>query len=265
MPMLLENTHRYTPEMLERPPAGGLNVVTTLKHFAITTYSLDPERLALHLPPRFEPLCVRIADGNVQALMSVVSFYDTDFRLCRLSAPRFDFGQTNYRAYIVNRETGQMSAWFFGTTLDSAAVAIPRYLWRLPWHPGRMRFACTWDADRYTHYTMNTRSKWAAMELELEDTGRPVTALDGFPDLETAQVLLTHPLVGYYYRTDGAVGSYSIWHNRLQLTKGQCLHARFDLLDRLDLVPFSSQQHPHSVLIQPQTEFTIYLPPHKST
>lgn len=261
--MLIEQTYRYTPEMLRRPDTGGIDVVSTLEHFSIITYSLEPERLQAHLAPRFEPVCARLSDGTVRALMSVVPFRNTNFHSPRFPLLRASFGQTNYRAYVLDRETGKQAAWFFGTTLDSASVAIPRYLWKLPWHPGRMRFSCEWAGGRYTCYAMQTKSAWASVELELEDTGAQVAELDGFPDLETGRVLLTHPLVGFYFRRDGAPGSYPVWHDRLMLTVGQCRRARFDLLDRLDLVCFAAQGQPHSVLIQPKTEFTIYLPPRK--
>jgi hypothetical protein len=39
--------------------------------------------------------------------------------------------------------------WFFGTTLDAWALPVPRDLWRLPWHRGRVRFDCTYDAARF--------------------------------------------------------------------------------------------------------------------
>ena len=140
---------------------------------------------------------------------------------------------------------------------------IPRYLWKLPWHRGRIAFDCAYDStqQRYTHYRMTTKSDWAPVELELEDSGKPVSELSGCDDLEAALVILTHPLFGVFYRRDGSLGSYSIWHDRLQLSSGRCLQARFGLFDRLRVEPFAEQIKPHSVLIQPMTEFTIYLPP----
>ena len=48
--MLIEQTYRYTPEMLRRPDTGGIDVVSTLEHFSIITYSLEPERLQALMP-----------------------------------------------------------------------------------------------------------------------------------------------------------------------------------------------------------------------
>ena len=83
---------------------------------------------------------------------------------------------------------------------------------------------------------MTTANSWANANVELGDTGKPPTQLQGFNDLETGLVLLTHPRVGYYYRRDGRLDSYSIWHDRLQPSVGNVITARFDLLDRLGLV-----------------------------
>jgi hypothetical protein len=108
---------------------------------------------------------------------------------------------------------------------------------------------------------MTTVSEWASADVELADTGQPMTELAGFDDFEAAMVKLTHPMIGVFYRRDGRLGSYSIWHDRLRCTVGELVRARFDLLDRLEVVPFADQNTPHSVLIQPETEFIIQLPP----
>ncbi|HLX37508.1 MAG TPA: hypothetical protein VKR29_06880, partial [Candidatus Binataceae bacterium] len=68
---------------------------------------------------------------------------------------------------------------------------------------------------------------------------------------------------GYFRRRDGALGSYAVWHERLTPHAGLCGRARIGLLDRLGLVRFEEQNHPYSVMIQPRTDFTIYLPPHR--
>ena len=263
--MLIEKALRLTPEKLKRPQVGGIDAISTLEHFAIITYAVAPESLSRHLAPRFEPVCVRLADGKLHALVSVVPFHDVDFRLARFPLIRFAFGQTNYRAYVRDRETGTHCAWFFGTTLDSGTAIFPRYLWKLPWHRGRINFSCQPEEEVYHRYYMETKSRWAAAEVELEDAGGPLDHLDGFPDLETAMVVLTHPLEGFYLRRDGVLGSYRVWHNRLTPRVGNCRKASFALLDRLGLVAFADQDRPYSVMLQRQIEFTIYLPPRKLT
>lgn len=256
---------RYSAALLTCPPRSGIDVVSDLEHFAIVTYAVPPERLRPLVHERFELDCVAGAGGAPRALISMVPFLDRNFHFARLAALRFRFGQTNYRAYVIDRATGRRAVWFFGTTLDSWSVAVPHYLWQLPWYRARTRFSCRYDAGnrRYAQYRLATRGEWGAARLELADSGMPPEALAGFADLETAAVILTHPLDGFFYRRDGALGSYRVWHDRLHPTAGSVVHARIDLFDRLGLVPFAEQARPHSVLMQPRTEFTIFLPPQK--
>ena len=254
---------RFTPEMLTKRRPSGLDVETTLVHFAIITYMVEPAALRPHVPERFALDCISFPDGTPWALISVVPFVDQDFRFVRFPWAKWQFGQTNYRVYVTDLETGEHVVWFFGTSLGSVLVNIPRYGWQLPWHYARIHFNTQYSnkLGRYTTYEMTTSSKWASAELALEDFGSPPQNLVGFPDLESGLVLLTHPLRGYYYRRDGTVGGYTIWHDRLQMTEGRATLARFPLLEQLGLVQTGDLSAVHSVLIQPQTEFTVYLPP----
>jgi hypothetical protein len=254
---------RFTPRRLAKPAARGLAAETTLHHFAIVTYLVDPDTLRKHLHRRFQPDCIYTQAGARRALISVVTFLDKDFRFVACPWPRSTFGQTNYRAYVVDTETGERVVWFFGTCLDSASVAVPRYLWRLPWHRAHMDFQCRYNGDSacYTSFSVMTRSTWAPAVLELTDSGEPPQSFDGFPDLEAGLVFLTHPLRGYFFRQDGSLGTYTIWHDRLRPTQGKVTSARYPRLDRLDLLKEGDVQNVHSVLIQRSVDFTIYLPP----
>ncbi len=249
--------------LLQRPSVGGIDAITTLRHFAIVTYAVPQERLRLLVHPRFELDCVTL-EGQRRALLSVVPFEDQDFRAAAFWSPRWRFGQTNYRIYIRDRQTGARAVWFLGTTLGSWTVALPRHVWRLPWHFGRFRMTCAQEpSGRYSCFRMVTKSKWAPALLDIEDDGEAPTSLPGFPDVQTGLVVLTHPLTGYYERRDGHLGSYAVWHNRLTPSAGRLREAKWGLLDRLGIVPFDEQHEPHSVLIQPRIEFTVRLPPRR--
>ena len=252
---------RFRDHLVPRPKPGLLAVETTLRHFAIVSYAVDPAALQAHLHPRFRPTIIEDATGRSRSLVSVVPFLDEGFHFRVFPWHRSNFGQTNYRAYVTDSETGEQVAWFFGTSLDSLAVIVPRHLWKLPWHRGRIRFDCALDAEgeRYASYRMMTRSRWAPAELILDDSGLLPQEIAGFPDLETGLVVLTHPMRGYFFRRDGSLGTYAVWHDRLQLTEGRVVRAKFPLLERLGLIGAGTE--PHSVLLQESTDFTIYLPP----
>lgn len=237
-----------------------MDVECGLQHFAIVTYAFDPDRFSDVMPDRFMLDTVPI-DGQEKALLSVVPFVDVDFTSAAYPFPKFKMGQTNYRIYIVDQSTGEKCVWFIGTTLDSWTRFIPHALWKLPWYSGRVSFATEQsDTGFYSRYSMTTESAWAPATVEIKSSSAPST-LAGFPDAETALVYLTHPLRGYYYRRDGRLGSYHVWHDKLRVHHGQLLSANFGLLTRLGLVSLEDQQHPHSVLLDPLAAFTIYLPP----
>ncbi len=107
----------------------------------------------------------------------------------------------------------------------------------------------------------NEGQSQAPARIVLDDTGNPPHDLIGFSELETGLVLLTHPLRGFYFRRDGRLGSYSIWHDKLQPTEGHARSASFPLLHELGLVEDADLSTIHSVLIQREIDFTIYLPP----
>ena len=256
------STPYFTKQMLSRPRPTGIDVEVTLQHFVIVTFRVPPAKLQAHLHPRFEPDCIE-QDGVQWALISAVCFYDSDFRFVSFPWLKNNFGQTNYRAYVTDRETGEHVVWFFGTSLDTPFVYIPRHLWQFPWHKAAMHFDCDYDkaAGRYRHFAIRTSNSWADIALDVTDTGAAPLALGGFDELEAGLVLLTHPLRGFFYRRDGKIGSFSVWHDRLQLTVGTPLRADFALFDKLDLVKKGDLSAVHSVLMQPATDYTIYLPP----
>lgn len=249
---------RFQPSDLSRPSTRWIDVTTTLADFAIITFAVDPAALSRLLAPGFAPDIFTMADGSRRALVSAVPFRDLDFRFGAAPWLRFAFGQTNYRAYVTYR--GQRGVWFFGTSLATPYVAIPRYLWKLPWHHARMRFDTRWSDGHCEYYRLATSGRWGAAELELHSTDEPLGRLDGFVDAEETAVVLTHPLSGYFYRRDGRLGSYAVWHDRLQLHHAVARRARFAVFEQLGLV--APDTAPHSVLVQHTTEFIILLPPH---
>lgn len=247
--------------LIERPRPRGIDAVCQLHHFAIITYAVDPQRFARQIPGRFKLVEVEI-NGRAHALLSVVPFLDVDFTSAVLPFPKFRMGQTNYRIYIVDTVTGERGVWFLGTTLDSWTVSIPRHIWKLPWHPGQITFDCKFDPQtgKYAQSRMRTDAAWGPAEVELSQSTEPPLCLPGFPDIESGLVYLTHPLVSFYHRRDGRVGTYRVWHDRLMVQAASLVTAQFGLLSRTGLVSAEEQQSPHSILVQPIVEFTIFLP-----
>jgi len=258
----LQNSRKLEDYLIARPKPKGIDVLCGLKHFAIITYAVPSERFEGIFPKRFQLDKVEV-NGQEMGLVSVVPFIDVDFTSAVFPFPKFTMGQTNYRIYIIDTETGERCVWFLGTTLDSWTLAVPRYLWSLPWHAGKVDFDCLLNqsSNLYEKYKMETASDWAAASVELVQSESDKFDFPGFPDIESALVYLTHPLAGFYYRRDNKLGTYRVWHKALEVKPAKLNSGKFKLLSDLDIVKTTEQTSPYSVLIQPINEFTIYLPP----
>ena len=255
---------RFEDHLVPKQNPWGLDAVAKLEHLAIVTYAVDPDRFRGMIPERFSLYTIPV-EGKPKALLSVVPFINTEFRLAAFPYYKATMGQMNYRIYVQDIHTGANAVWFLGTVLDSPAIVVPRNVWQLPWHRGKIRFQCDFDpeAKLYRSYQVKTESDWAPARITIaQDEGAlEEFELGGFPDLETALVLLTHPLVGYYHRRDGKLGCSRVWHHRMEVKPGKLVSAYFGLLDKLQLVTPPEQLRPHSVLLTPATEFIVYLPP----
>ncbi len=258
----MQESRKLKDYLIERPSPKGLDVLCGLKNFAIITYAVPASRFKGVFPDRFE-LDKIVLGGQTMGLISVVPFIDVDFTSAVFPFPNFTMGQTNYRIYIIDKETKERCVWFLGTTLDSWTLAVPRFLWNLPWYAGKVCFDCRFNESSglYEKYKMETKSNWAEASVELEQSPEDTLSFPGFPDTESALVYLTHPLAGFYYRRDRKLGTYRVWHKALEVKPATLKTASFKLLVELDIVNESEQQNPYSVLIEPLNEFTIYLPP----
>jgi Uncharacterized conserved protein (COG2071) len=242
-----------------RPRVRRLDATTRLEHFAIVTFAVDPARLAAVLPAGLAPEVRRLDDGTDRGFISAVSFRDVDFRFAFAPRVRTSFFQTNYRAYVLG-PYGRRAVFFFGTTLDSRLVALPRVAWGMPWHGGSTRIDAEWSADgRCVAYRHRSTGDWGAADVELEGTGEPAGRLDGFADADDAALVLSHPLDGYFTRPDGRLGRYAVWHERLRPQLGIARRASYAVFEELGLV--EPDAAPHSVLLQRSIEFDVLLPP----
>jgi hypothetical protein len=252
-------THDTTlQQRLIKRPSGLLDIRSDLLHFALINYAVPKNRLEPYIPAeRFEIMEFDI-DGNQQAMLSVVPFVDADFCFYRLFPwLKFRFPQTNQRVYVMDKATNEPVVWFFGTTLGSQVDHLARALWRLPWYGARYHVNCTLDEanGRYATYQMRINSDWCAANIELEDTGKPV-------ELSAAErLILTHPVDGYFYRLDGRVGGYAVWHERIPLTAGEPRRLYFSLYEKLGIMTRAEMQKPHSIFLCPRIPFEIYMPP----
>jgi uncharacterized protein YqjF (DUF2071 family) len=244
---------------LDAPRARLTDVSSTLRDVVITTYDVAPEVLASFLPKGLTVERFVMPDGRERAMVSAVSFFNTRFYVHFAPFVKLACGQTNYRAYV--RRGEERAVWFFGTSLDSPFVLLPRHAWRLPWHRMHVERESAWSGERLESLRWHARAEGAEEKLVLRGTGEPLGVLPGFSSEEDTHRVLTHPLVGYLRRRDGRLVTYGVWHAHLEMERAQVEDARFERFEALGLV--SRGQAPSSVLVQRTTQFLVLLPPRR--
>lgn len=241
-----------------------LDVNTRLEHFAIISYKVPIEKVE-HLIPKPFKLWSFKENGIAYALISAVPFKDKDFSFYRLAKfIKFNFFQTNFRTYIIDERDNSYSAWFFGTTLGSFTSIIPKLFWRMPWEYGNYKFQFKLNGIDYSEYKMTFTSKQGNGIVDIKSSGNKMKILEGFNSLEQQVHILTHPVIGYYELNKKEFGTYEIWHPKIELKEGIANELYFQLFEKLGFLTKREMQNPHSVLITPEIEFDILLPPKKS-
>ncbi|MBB6461937.1 DUF2071 domain-containing protein [Flammeovirga kamogawensis] len=244
-----------------RKSKSKLDVNTLLEHFAIISYKVPLSKIEKYIPKPFK-LWTFLENGVAYALVSAVPFKDKDFRFYKLhSSLTFNFYQTNFRTYIIDERDGSYAAWFFGTTLGSITHIFPKLLWKMPWEFGRYSFDFIYEEGRYKKYVMEFTSKMGNGKIDLEGTTEENILLNGFSNLAEQDLILTHPVKGYYTQSESKIGTYEIWHPKFNLKQGKVKAAYFELFERLELLSKEDMKTPHSVLITDQIVFDVLLPP----
>jgi hypothetical protein len=227
----------------------------------MVTYAVEPARLARCLP---EGIIVDERDGI--GLISAVPFLDRDFRFRALPFAKVSCGQVNYRAYVRHGE--QRGVYFFGTSLDSVFVLLPRIVWRMPWHRDRMRIDATWEDVRGTHsgcsaYHLEAHGSWGASVVRARGTGRPMADPACFTESDDCRATMLDPFVGWYGRRNRrggrGLGRYTVWHEPLELEEVVVDEARFQVFDDLDLL--DAAQAPLAAGVQRSVAFDVHTPP----
>ncbi len=239
------------------------DVNTQLEHFAIITYKVPVDKIQPLIPKPFKLWSFK--EKNIEyALISAVPFKDKDFSFYRLTRLlKFNFYQTNFRTYIVDQRDNSNSAWFFGTTLGSYTSIIPEKIWKMPWKYGKYHFKYKLNNHEYSEYKMNFKSKLGDGIIDIKSSGNSMKIQQGFNSIAQQVHILTHPVIGYYNINKNEIGTYEVWHPKIDLKEGTVNELYFELFEKLGFLTKKEMQNPHSVLLTPRIEFDILLPPKK--
>jgi hypothetical protein len=244
-----------------KPTENLLTVASTLLHFSIVSYLVEPTALRKHVPPEYE-LYTLVIDGKKWGLVSAVSFVNKNFRFKNLFPfLQSKFGQTNYRVYIKDKK-GENSVWFLGTGLGSSLVHLPRLFWKMPWFHARYATHVN-HPETCMPYNMQIKTKHQISQVDLTEDEIPQFTWEGFSSREEALLVLTHPVTGYFKRNDGRVSRYGVWHSRMDVKTARPGNIYFEKFEHWGLLTRADMLRPYSVLITPSIHFQVYLPPRK--
>lgn len=177
----------------KRQKRSLIDVNTNLAHFALISYAVPLEKIQRLIPKPFK-LWSFNKNGTDYALISAVAFMDKDFSFRLAKAIKFKFFQTNFRTYIINQETNEYSAWFFGTTLGSVTNLVPKVFWQMPWQYGKYKFEHSLKDNIYSKYQMSFSSRQGNGIVDIYSTSKKMKLLEGFESIEQQKFILTHPI-----------------------------------------------------------------------
>ncbi len=233
--LIAENPAVLLERRLRVPQGPALRM--TLHEVSWIHYVIPAERLAGKIPEdRFE--IFRTGDS---AWLSVVTFRNVLF-------PGFSYRQTNLRTYVLDRNTGEPAVWFFGFLTDTPLTPLYRKLGRSPHCPARFH------AEGFGY---RFESEAGNAEAAIHDTGQVPGCLPGFSDAEAMNLILLHPVRGYFRDTAGGTGRLSIWHPKIVATAGEIRTARFEPLEREGLLSVEEAAHPAGVFLSPRVPFLL--------
>jgi len=224
----------------------------TMGDFCIVTFAVDPDRVAALVPHGFEPESFTFDDGTERAFVSAVAFRAKSLLAGGVRFP-LGFVQVNYRAYV--RRHGERCVWFFGATVSSPIVKLPRVMLGLPWKHAESSLHASWESGRCVEYALRAKGDWGDAEFECVGSGAAIGRLDGFQSPEETLEVLTSPFSGFCLRPNGSLLELRVSHEPLEPQVGTVRTARFAAFEELNLCARGAA--PHSVLLQEATTFDV--------
>ena len=217
-----------------------------LEDFAIINWEVDPDRVRQHLPAGFA-----VEERAGAACVAMVAFRNHGFHFRAAPFARLSCGQADYRTFV--RHGDERGVWFFGGSLSSRLVTVATTLWRMPWHRESIDIV-TSRSNAGDRWTFTAGGNWGTASVALTSSGQP---LHGAPS--DVGSTLVDPMIGWYPRSDGGIGRYSVWHEPLRLQTATAEVTRCDAFDRLGVI--DSDQEPSSAGLQWTIPFDVHTPP----
>lgn len=226
--------------VISKMPSIKMNLANVL----YVSYLVPSVRIRPLVPP-FLSLSTDDAD---QVYISFVAMKCRRVRLSIIPWPRFNYDQLNLRTYVTDPKTGNPAVYFFQSGVSLGVVPMLTRIMGIPWEK------IVFEMDS-TFQPAHTASGYWLGDLSFK-VESPVGELPQDSIIEH----LTGPMMGFM----GPVGktrSFRINHRALKVQPAILRSIEFPLPIEKRLINETELNNPANILMVPEAEFTVYLPP----
>jgi hypothetical protein len=171
----------------------------------------------------------------------------------------FSYNQANIRTYVVDPVTRMPAVFFLKSGITSSFIAFVTGLLKIPWHSISMGLDVRYENDRPCQYYVE--GKWRGhFNIELKGDQSPLKNPAPFQSPEEASLFLTGPSVGFY-GTSGKLIRFEVNHSAIKLSTGILSAIHCPVLVNSGLMRDNELITPQSVLMAPNSHFTVFMPP----
>jgi uncharacterized protein YqjF (DUF2071 family) len=231
-------------------------VKMTLRHVLYVSYLVSTSQVRPHVPDVL-PLSA-VADGR--AFVSVVGMKCNHVRMTAFPRPAFNYSQLNVRTYVRDPQTGKPAVYFLHSGVSSTAVSSLTRLFGLGWQKVIVAVQTSHSQDgRHEDYVAD--GYWNGdIKISAGEPDKAGKAIEPFQSWQSLVDHLTAPVTGFG-GPKGSTKRFEIIHRPLEVRAGELRSIQFQLLKSMNLVDEAAMERPHNVLLVPQAEFTVCLPP----
>jgi hypothetical protein len=227
-----------------------------LYHVLYVSY-LVPAARVRPLVPDALPLA-KVSSESV--FVSLVAMQCSGVRSVFIPWPSFKYQQLNVRTYVKDPDTGRPAVYFFQSGVTSRMTAALTGLFGLSWQNIVLMLSLNRSEDgRYEEYA--AKGSWHG-DFSLLAQESAMEPEHGFP-FDGVEALIDHltgPLIGFA-GAQGRTRRFEIRHKALGVQGGRLCDINFPFLAAMRLVEVEEMREPHNVLLVPEAEFTVCLPP----
>jgi Uncharacterized conserved protein (COG2071) len=238
--------------MLTKAAALAIDV----ENFALVTHRVPADRVRHHLPAAYSLETFQDGTGEY-CFVSATCFCNRNFRLNLLPTPRHTFNETTYRTYVVFKR--RRGVYFFGRYLGTPLAFIPQRVLNRDSFTAEFDLSIERGPHGYVTYVCNASSSQGETFFSLEATDQPPQKPPWASGEEHGQYF-TYRLDGYFTSSLGFQAHSPVSHQRMRPFSGTLHEGRFELWERLGIVPREEATKPYSILVAPGAHFTLYPP-----